>query len=462
MSSGGWRRSLATRLTVVATGASAIALMLLLAGLYVIVIHQLDATVVAGLRARAADLQTTVGIDGPVAVDAEQFAQLYNRANGAVVRTSPALTGAEPLVPDLAQVPAGGQLLLTRHVRLPGRSGGTVRFEALQVLAQALPDGQILAVGTSLELRENAARRLLVGLGIAGPLLLLFVSATVSHVARAALRPVAELTREAASISAAEDTSRRLTVAPGDDEIGQLAMTLDAMLRRLAGAFETERSFVDDASHELRTPIAVLRGEIELALSDLEDHRGVEQSLRAALTEAERLSQLSEDLLVLARERAGALDLRHDEIDVRDLLDRTVQRLHRTTGLELSVDCAPLRVTGDEARLEQLLGNLVVNAAAAGARTTVLRATAAPDGDLPEWQLSVEDDGPGFPQGFADLAFARFSRADPARTRTAGAGLGLSLVAAIAHAAGGSVAAGNDSTLGGAAVRIRLPQNPAG
>jgi len=96
MSSGGWRRSLATRLTVVATGASAIALMLLLAGLYVIVIHQLDATVVAGLRARAADLQTTVGIDGPVAVDAEQFAQLYNRANGAVVRTSPALTGAAP------------------------------------------------------------------------------------------------------------------------------------------------------------------------------------------------------------------------------------------------------------------------------------------------------------------------------------------------------------------------------
>ena len=456
MSSGGrWRRSLAARLTLAATGASAIALVLLLAGLYVIVIHQIDATVVAGLRARAADLQTAISIDGAAAIDAEPFAQLYD---GAVVRTSPALRGAQPLVPDRGRVPAGGQLLLSRNVNLP-RGSSEDRSEALLVLAQTLPDGDILAVGTSVELRESAAARFLVGLGVAGPLLLLFVAGTVNRVARAALRPVAELTREAASISAAEDTGRRLTVVPGEDEIAQLAMTLDAMLRRLAVAFENERAFVDDASHELRTPVAVLRGEIELALSDLEDHRGVEQSLRAALAEAERLSQLSEDLLVLARERAGALDLRRDEVDVRDLLDSAVQRLRRTTGLDLSVDCAPLRVTGDQARLEQLLANLVVNAAAAGARTTVLRAAAMPAGDRPEWQLSVEDDGPGFPEGFADVAFARFSRADPARTRTAGAGLGLSLVAAIAHAAGGSVTAGNDSSLGGAAVRMRLPQN---
>jgi two-component system, OmpR family, sensor kinase len=450
MNGPGWRRSLATRLTVVATGASAIALVALLAALYVIVIHQVDAAVVAGLRARAADLEATISMDGAAALAAEPFAQLYD---GGAVQSSPSLRDGQRLVPEQRQVPAGGQLVLTQDVNLPGRS------ETLQVLAQTLPDGRVLAVGTSLELRDSAADRLLVGLGVAGPLLLLLVAATVNRVARAALQPVADLTREAASITAGEDAGRRLTVVPGDDEIAQLATTLDAMLRRLAVAFENERAFVDDASHELRTPVAVIRGELELALSDLADGPGVEESLRAALAEAERLSKLSEDLLVLARERAGTLELRREVVDVRGLLHATVRRLHRATGLELSVDCPALQVRGDEPRLEQVLANLVVNAAAAGARTAVLRAAAKPGDHNSHWALSVEDDGPGFPAGFAEAAFGRFSRADPARTRTAGAGLGLSLVAAIVHAAGGSVTAGNDSALGGAAVRIQLPQN---
>jgi two-component system OmpR family sensor kinase len=240
---------------------------------------------------------------------------------------------------------------------------------------------------------------------------------------------------------------------PGDDELARLSRTLDAMLGRLAVAFERERAFVDDASHELRTPITVLRGELELALSDLDDRGGVEQSLHAALGEAQRLSHLAEDLLVLARERAGGLVLQADPVDVRALLQRTADRLGTATGLDLRVDSAPLVLVGDDTRLEQLLANLVTNAAEAGARTVLLRGVQ----DGADLLLQVEDDGPGFPPGFADSAFERFTRADQARTRTTGAGLGLALVAAIAAAAGGSVRATTSGGLGGACVQVRLP-----
>jgi signal transduction histidine kinase len=123
------------------------------------------------------------------------------------------------------------------------------------------------------------------------------------------------------------------------------------------------------------------------------------------------------------------------------------------TGLDIEVRSPPLVAQGDAARLEQLFGNLVNNAAEAGAHRVLLRA--APEGD--QLLLAVEDDGPGFPDGFAETAFERFSRADHARTRTTGAGLGLALVAAIAAAAGGSVRTAHGQVLPGACVQVRLP-----
>ncbi len=437
---------MATHVTVVATAGSAAALLLLLAGLYFVVTRQLESTVADGLVARSADVERLLAVEGRSVVETEPYAELYD---GALVAASPALAEVEPLVPDLGAIPRGGTLVLTRSVRLrPGADAASLR-----VVARTLPDGQVLAVAASLEPQREAGERLLIGLAAAGPLLLLLIAVAVHRSVRSALRPVDALTREAAQISS-HDTTQRLTPVPGEDEVARLAATLDAMLQRLALGLDRERTFVDDASHELRTPVAVLRGELELALSDLGDKAGVETSLRAALGEAERLSRLAEDLLGLARERSGTLMLRREDVDVAALLASTCARLGPASGLALEVD-APvgLRLAGDPDRFEQVLGNLVRNSAEAGATRAVL-AAAADDGEL---VLSVADDGPGFPDGFASSAFQRFTRADTARTRTSGAGLGLALVAAIAEAAGGSVSAQAHGPLGGAVVTLRLP-----
>ncbi len=449
-----WKRdwAVATRVSAVAVGASAVALLALLVGLYVVVTGQLQATVDAGLAARSADLQRSVDTEGAQVIAAETYAELYD---GAVVQVSPALRGSDPLVPDLGQVPTSGSLLLTRELAV---RAGREDLE-LRVLARTLPGGRVLTVGASLQPQKEVAERLLVGLAVTGPMLLLLVAGAVRGAVRSALRPVGSLTREAGRISAAEDTRRLLPAVPGSDEIALLASTLNAMLSRLSVAFERERAFVDEASHELRTPVAVLRGEIELALSDLDDRAGVETSLRAALTESERLSRLAEDLLVLARGRTGGLVLRVDTLDVDVLLHDTARRLGRAIEIRVEVADDAHRWSGDRDRLEQVLTNLVVNAAAAGSGVVLLRAEVigGDSGAARRLVLSVQDDGPGFAPDFAPLAFERFSRADPARTRSGGAGLGLALVAAIVHAAGGTVAAGNDSALGGAAVRVRLP-----
>ena len=440
-----WRRSLVTRVTAVATSATAVVVALLLAGLFFAVTSQLSATTEAGLRARSQDLQAALAGGDETTLAAEPFAQL---GQGRTARLSPALR--IPLVTATGAVPE--DLVFNRDLARPGE-----REERLRVLARRLPDGRLLAVAVSRRPQEEAGERLAIALATAGPVLLLLVAGVVARSVQAALRPVEDLARQAGQISAGEDTGRRMPEPTGDDELARLARTLDDMLARLALSFERERAFVDDASHELRTPLAVLRGELELALSDLDDRPGVEQSLHAALGEAERLSRLAEDLLLLSRDRNGALHLRLEEVDLRALLLRTSARLTQTTGLALPVDCPALRLRADPDRLEQVLTNLVTNAATAGARTALLRARTVGGKVL----LSVEDDGRGFPPGLAEVAFQRFTRGDAARTRTTGAGLGLSLVAATVEAGGGSALAGNDSELGGAAVRLVLPREPS-
>jgi signal transduction histidine kinase len=184
------------------------------------------------------------------------------------------------------------------------------------------------------------------------------------------------------------------------------------MLARLRVAFEREQAFVDDASHELRTPVAVVRGELELALVSAGDPDEVERALRSALGEAERLSRLAEDLLLLARERSGSLVLRREPVDLLDLTAGEAERLSRTLGLPIEVSGDPVVVVGDGDRLRQVLGNLAANSAAAGAT----RARAYVTADRTTARVEFADDGPGFPPGLADRLFERFVRGDRART----------------------------------------------
>jgi two-component system, OmpR family, sensor kinase len=323
----------------------------------------------------------------------------------------------------------------------------------VRMFSQRLDTSRVLSVGVSAQPLQEARRRLLALLLGAAPLLLSVLAVAGWLAVRAALRPVDVLTREAATISSLE-SDRSLPPVPGDDEIARLARTLDGMLARLRVAFARERAFVDDASHELRSPIAVLRGELELALSATDDPPEVERSLRAALGEAERLSRLAEDLLLLARERAGSLVVRRDPVDLLDLATAEARRLEPVLGLRIDVSGDPVVVQGDADRLRQLLANLVHNSAAAGSNAVRVHVGA----DAAQAELQVADDGRGFPPDLQDAAFERFVRGDHARTPGAsGAGLGLSIVRAIAAAHGGTVDAHNGKPLGGAVVTARLP-----
>jgi two-component system OmpR family sensor kinase len=213
---------------------------------------------------------------------------------------------------------------------------------------------------------------------------------------------------------------------------------------------------VSDASHELRTPLAILRTELELALRQGRTVDELHSALESAAEETDRLTQLAEDLLVIARSDQGRLPVRAEELPATELLDTARDRYaHRAdhAGRTVRVESDDgLRLMADRLRVDQALMNLVENAIRHGEGEVVLSAEAS-DGAV---ELHVRDEGPGFPEKLLPSAFERFTRGDPARAR-GGAGLGLSIVAAIAAAHGGSAQALNRSD-GGADVWIALPR----
>jgi signal transduction histidine kinase len=252
------------------------------------------------------------------------------------------------------------------------------------------------------------------------------------------MRPVEAMRRRAAA------GDERLPLPVAHDEIHRLGETLNALLARLRGSIEHERRFVADASHELRTPLAVLKTELEAALRDPEPHAAIS----SAIEEVDRLSQLAEDLLVLARSEEGELPVRRETLPVHPLLegvrDRYADRATRA-GRAIRDEDGDATINADPLRLRQALGNLVDNALRHGAGDVVLRAE-PDDGGI---ALEVSDGGPGFAPDIAGRAFERFARGDIARTR-GGTGLGLAIVRAIAEAHGGQ------ATLEGSTVRIRV------
>src|SRR5207249_3253235 len=204
------------------------------------------------------------------------------------------------------------------------------------------------------------------------------------------------------------ETGRRLPQPPGDDEIAHLGRTLNAMLDRLEASFARERAFVDDASHELRPPISILRAEMELALMSPDDHTEIVKSLRSALEEIGRLSRLTDDLLALARAGAGTLALRREPVNVRAVAEEVAGRISLEPGPPVDVSGSSSTTEADPFRLEQAVTNLVANGRRyASSRVSV---EVAEDGD--GVTITVADDGPGFTPGFLPAAFDRFSRDD--------------------------------------------------
>ncbi|HZQ03317.1 MAG TPA: ATP-binding protein [Gaiellaceae bacterium] len=440
------------------TLAFAAAMAALLAALAFLLLHHLagslDATLDQGLRARADDVtalvrQSDTGLrdatSSPAAV--KSFAQILDR-HGRIVDETRGL-GARPLLDSRQLARARAAPLLVGRAR---RLGVDVRLLAVAVSAQDQP--LVVVVGAPLSARDAAIANLRSELLFGGPAALLATALIAYLLAAAALRPVERMGVRAGTISERR-LSERLPVPRARDELARLGQTLNAMLARIEHGVAREHRFVADASHELRAPLALLRAEVELALEQPRPEPELRAALRSIGEEADRLSQLAEDLLLLARLDEGRLPLHNEPIEVRALFDAVASRFQRRivdARRALTVTPVEACLEGDRLRLEQALGNLLENAIrhADGGIDLYARETA----DVVE--LHVADDGPGFPDGFLPEAFARFSRADNARTE-AGTGLGLAIVAEIAAAHGGAAAAANRPG-GGADIWLALPR----
>ena len=427
------------RLTLAFAGVMALVLAATGAFLYLRLASSLDRTIDDGLRARAADVaalaQQPDAELGPRPGDGdESFAELVDGSSSV-------------LGPDELARARAGPISVERQ--LPGDD------EGWRILATPVEGGRVAVVGASLEQRGDALEGLLAQLAIGLPLALVLASLAGYGLAASALRPVEAMRRRAEAISGAR-RGERLPVPEARDEIRRLGETLNGMLARLEQALMRERSFVADASHELRTPLALLKAELELALRRPRSADELEDALRSAAEETDRLVRLAEDLLVLARADEDGLPLRTTSLQARDVLasvgERFAGRLAES-GRRIAVDApAELPFEADRLRLEQALGNLVDNALRHGGGDIRLSAREE-DGRV---VLAVADDGPGFSPGFAPRAFDRFARADEARSG-GGAGLGLSIVDVIARAHGGSArVVARDG--GGADVLLSLPR----
>jgi len=259
-------------------------------------------------------------------------------------------------------------------------------------------------------------------------------------VAGRVLQPIQRITAVADEIQAT-DLSRRIALGGPDDELRRLADTFDGMLGRIDDAFESQRQFIHEASHELRNPLAVIRTNVDVALADpdtpVEDLR---ETALVVQRSSERMSRLVDDLLVYARQ--GHLSVDHEPVDLVDVIgdaarDFASPAAERDVALEVG-SVGPARVDGDPLALRQALANLVANALRYAPPGTSIDLTAGQQGPW-SW-IAVADHGPGLGPGDEDRVFQRFWRGDPSVGDKQGrSGLGLTIVRQIAEAHGGEV-----------------------
>ena len=300
------------------------------------------------------------------------------------------------------------------------------------------------------------------GAGVIGGTLLALLAGLA--VADRAMRPVKALTGLASRISRTRDPSERIPVPETDDEVGELARTMDGMLQSLDEAhsereqsLERQREFVADASHELRTPLTSIHANLELLQAAEVGSDDDRHAVDSALASTKRMSGLVSDLLLLARADAGR-QAATKEVDLATVAAEALQEVQPLAGtrrIESHLD-GPLPLQGNPDELHRLIRNLLENAVRHTPEKSTVELTARRDGD--QALLEVLDDGPGIPSEMEDQVFDRFVRGEgPADTAGGGgSGLGLAIVRAVAESHGGSVSAGK-STYGGARFSVRLP-----
>ena len=277
--------------------------------------------------------------------------------------------------------------------------------------------------------------------GIVFPFYILLAAAGGYWLTRRALLPVRQITQTAREIGQGNDLSRRLALGPGRDDVRVLADEFDRMFGRLEAAFDSEKQFVSDASHELRTPTAVILSQCEDALEEDRSPAETRAALRSIQKQAEKMAGMLSQLLMLARADSGRQVLHKEPFDMSSLAEAVAeeqQELADARGITVRADIQPgVMVCGDETLLMRMLINLMENGIKYGRENGHLNLTLTAMGDTVTG--TVADDGIGIAREDLDKIWRRFWQADPSHSGK-GAGLGLSMVKWIVEAHGGTIA----------------------
>jgi heavy metal sensor kinase len=353
---------------------------------------------------------------------------------------------------DTRRALSGERVYRTRRLGSAGRS--------FRVVASVTTRGGarlVVAAAESTAAIDRSVGQLRTLLLIGWPVAILITAACGWWLATRSLRPISRMTAEADGI-AVDRLSDRLPVPETGDEVARLAETLNRMLGRVEAGMEEQQRLVADASHELRSPLAAMRAEIEVSLraDGLDgDARAV---LISTLEEVERLSSTVDGLLILASADQGALDLNLATVDLTATTRQHAERFRALAvarDVELVLSLRPAWVRGDRDWLGKAVANLIDNAikfSPPGGRVLV-----STESDRRECRVTVLDEGPGIPPEERERVFARFYRRDQARTRSlGGTGIGLSIVREVAIAHGGRVWV-DASPRGGSAFTIAIP-----
>jgi two-component system OmpR family sensor kinase len=352
--------------------------------------------------------------------------------------------------------------------RLGPPSGGIREVNGLSVVTEPISRADSLPAYVQYgrpydDVNDTVARLwLFLGAGVVGGTLLALLAGLA--VAARAMRPIKGLTALARQITSTRDPSKRIPAPATDDEVGELARTMDGMLQALDEArsereqsLERQREFVADASHELRTPLTSVQANLELLQAAGNGPADDRQAVESALSSTRRMSGLVADLLLLARADAGRRAARTG-VDLARIASGALEEVEPLAGKrKLESDLkGPLPVKGNPDELHRLVRNLLENAVRHTPAGAAVDLMARRDGG--DAVLEVQDDGPGIPSGMEEQVFDRFVRGEgPSDTAEGGgSGLGLAIVRAVAEAHGGLVTAGR-SPHGGARFTVRLP-----
>ena len=396
------------------------------------------------LALRAADLGalTSSGVaprNITIPEDGTSFAQII--LDGDVIASSTNVRG-QPPVDTLAD---------SSEITVRQTSGDDEVFRLL-VTEQNSPAGPVtIAVGTTLADMERTIRVATWTLIVAGLALLTLAGTATWAVVRRALRPVDAMRAEVAEITVG-GLDRRVSQPTTDDEIRLLADTMNDMLGRLEAGTLAQRNFVSAASHELRTPIAVIRHQLEVAqLSESPDWHGIADSV---LEEDLRMERLVDDLLLIARADAGvSTSDRWTELDLDDIVFEEARRVPSTRHIDLARVSAG-QVYGDADQLRRVVRNLLDNALRHATQTVAIELDSA-DGHV---TIAIDDDGHGIAPEDQQRIFERFVRLDESRNRSnGGVGLGLPIVEELVENHGGEVRVEASERLGGARFVVTLP-----